>query len=107
MGARLRYARICRRYQLRVWAKYTDFNPHMVTFWERGERPIRHDQLRRAAYFLQVPLLWLVEGGEPPLKPLTAGQRIMAEVDISPETRLHRLRQALPQLPHLPDLPRP
>lgn len=105
LGKRLRWCRICRRYFLTLFARYTGFRKEWITQWERGEKDITTLQLRRWAYYLQLNdagLEWLITGeGEPPVKPLTPAQRIMAEVDISPETRLRKLRRELGPLPKL------
>lgn len=106
LGQRLRYVRKCRRYQLDTLCKYADLEKSSVKDWEGGKRAIPHLTLRRWAYYLQVDLLWLVTGEGPlPCVPLTTAQLIMAEVDISPETRLSRLRKAFPGHNMLPDLP--
>jgi transcriptional regulator with XRE-family HTH domain len=98
---RLRYARKCRRLTIKVLAKYTGLPPSSIEGWEQG-KPIRHDRLRMMAYYLEVPILWLVTGeGEVPCRPLTEGERMMARADISPETRLHQLRAAGARLPEL------
>lgn len=104
LGGRLRYVRLCRRYEAAVFCKLLFLPRWRLRDWETGKGPMPHDQLRLLAYYLEVPLRWLVTGeGEPPCQPLTEAQKIMAEIDISPETRLRRLVEK-PGRPLLPDL---
>jgi transcriptional regulator with XRE-family HTH domain len=105
LALRLRYARKCRRYQVGWLAMHLDVVPSAIEGWERGSRPVRHEMLRQLAYYLDVPILWLVTGdGEPPCRPMTDGEIMMARADISPKERLHRLRQRRPTLAQMPDL---
>lgn len=105
LGGRIRYARTCRRYTAAVFCRLAEVEPWQLVRWETGTGPLQHSMLRALAYFLEVPIQWLVTGeGEPPCRPLTEAEKIMAEVDIGPETRLRRLAQARPKLRDLPDL---
>ncbi len=105
LGRRIRYARLCRRYRMEIWCKYTGFNRHSFLGWEAGTRGISHENLRKVAYFLQVPIMWLVTGeGELPVKPLTKAQQLMACVDLTPAGRLHKLNQNRPKWRDMPEV---
>lgn len=102
LGGRLQYARTCRRYTKAVFCRCLTLPPWRLEDWERGKGPIGHETLRLLAYYLEVPLKWLVSGeGEVPCRPPTEAERIMAEIDISPETYLRRRLEKRPVLPDL------
>ncbi len=105
LGKRIRYVRLCRRYRMEIWCKYTRFNRHSFIGWEDGTRGISHENLRKVAYFLQVPIMWLVTGeGDPPVQPMTKAQQLMSCVDLTPAGRLHKLNVNKPKWRDMPEV---
>lgn len=105
VGARIRYVRKCRRLLPAQLAPYLGVETGLLKRWEAGQW-VEYRRVQQLAYYLQCPIDWLVDGGEPvPVRPLTRAELLMARTcDIKPTTRLHKLRQAWPGWERLPAL---
>lgn len=104
LAARIRYARLCRGYPMPVFCRFTGLKQSAVTAWERGERAVELTSLRKVAYYLEVPMEWLIgESTELPVKPRTALEELMhRSCGVSASERLHRLRQHRPRWLRMP-----
>ena len=96
VGARLRYARKCRRFTPRMLRKYCALPVTRLKLWEASIVPIPVDWVEYCAHLYEVPREWLLNGGEAPCAPpapLTRGEQLMrrcfGEGSQSPERRFN------------------
>lgn len=87
IGGRLRYARNCNRFTVKLVVKYLSitkgWSVERVQAYETGKTRIPLDVVGYLGKLYRVPLEWLLNGGEPPCQPyvkpvMTKGQQLMA-----------------------------